>query len=90
MKKELALCGTRSGRDIDKMQALQASFFQNRFGADDGFKGCRYHIECRILFRSDMNELNIEDNKLLQKYYPNGDSHTMYVGEIIGVSEEAQ
>lgn len=90
MKDALAFCGTKSGRDTDKMKALQSEYFQNRYGADDGFKGCRYHIECRILLRSDMNEQNIEDKKLLQRYYPNGDTHTMYVGEIIGVTEEAQ
>ena len=88
MRDALAFCGTKSGRDVNKMQALQAELFTNRFGAQNGFKGCRYHIECRILSRSDLDEQNIEDEKLLKRYYPNGDSHTMYVGEILGVTEE--
>lgn len=88
LKKELALCGTKSGRDLNKMQALNASFFANRFGAQNGFSGCKYHIECRILLRSELDETAIENETLQKRYYPNGDSHTMYVGEILGVTEE--
>lgn len=87
MSKELALCGTKSGREIDKMQALNASLFPNRFGAQDGFAGCRFQIECRILLRVDLDEHRIEDSALKNRYYANGDPHTMYVGEILGVSE---
>ena len=86
--KELAFCGTTSGRDTHKMQTLGASLYKNRFGAQDGFDGCRYHIECRILFRADLDEHALEDETLLTRYYAQGDSHTMYVGEILGVSEE--
>ena len=87
LKRELAFCGTKSGREICKMEALQASFFPNRFGAQDGFDGCRYHIECRILMRSELDEARIEAEALQKKYYPNGDSHTMIIGEILGVTE---
>ena len=87
MKAALAFCGTRSGRDVSKMDALQASFFPARFGAQDGFDGCRYHIECRILHRAVLDETAIGDASLQDRYYPNGDSHTMYVGEILGVTE---
>ena len=88
MRKELAFCGSKSGRDVNKTEALNASLFHNLFGAQDGFGGCRYHIECRILSRSDLDESKMEDETLLKRYYPSGDSHTMYVGEILGVTEE--
>ncbi len=88
LKEALTLCGTKSGRDLDKMEALNAARFPNRFGGQDGFEGCRYHIECRILCRTTLNEHEIEDAALLSRYYPGGASHTMYVGEILGVSEE--
>ena len=88
MREELLFCGTKSGRDVNKMKALNASYFKSRFGAQDGFLGCKYHIECRILNRSVLDEQSIEDDSLLKRYYPNGDSHTMYIGEIIGISEE--
>lgn len=90
MSDALAFCGTKSGRDVDKMRALSADLFQNRFGAQDGFSGCRYHIECRILFRGDLDENRIENETLMKRYYADGDTHTMYVGEILGVTEEAE
>ena len=88
LKHELAFCGTKSGRDLNKMEALNAGVFPNRFGAQDGFAGCRYHIECRILMRTELDETRIENATLQNRFYPNGDSHTMYVGEILGVSED--
>ncbi len=84
----IALCGTRSGRDLDKMSALNASLFPARYGGQDGFCGCRYHIECRILFRTDLHDYLLENETLLSRYYSAGDTHTMYVGEILGITEE--
>ena len=90
MSEARAFCGTRSGRDVDKMRVLSAGLYANRFGGQDGFAGCRYHIECRILFRQDLNEDRIEDKTLVDRYYADGDTHTMYVGEILGVTEEPE
>lgn len=88
MREALAFCGTKSGRDVAKMEALHTSLFTAKYGAQNGFSGCKYHIECRILSRNELNEHDMEDSALLSRYYPNGDSHTMYVGEILGVSQE--
>ena len=88
MKNELVFCGTKSGRSVNKMQELNCYLVPARFGGQDGFQGCRYHIECKILFRSDLNETEIEDKSLLSRYYSDGDPHTMYIGEILGVWEE--
>lgn len=90
MKDALVFCGTKSGRDIDKMAALNASIFPARFGGQGGFSGCRYHIECRILLRTDLDEHLLEDDALVSRYYQDGDTHTMLIGEILGVSEEAE
>ncbi len=90
MTEALAFCGTRSGRDIDKMSELHASLFPARFGGQSGYAGCRFHIECRILFRTDLDEHLLEDPALLSRYYADGDPHTMLVGEILGVSEEIE
>jgi flavin reductase (DIM6/NTAB) family NADH-FMN oxidoreductase RutF len=90
MKSELAFCGTKSGRDVNKISALNASLFPNRFGGQDGFAGCRYHIECRILLRTDLDEHLLEDDMLMSRFYLNGDTHTMLIGEILGVTEETE
>ncbi len=90
MSEALAFCGTKSGRDVDKVSALHASLIPARFGAQDGFFGCRYHVECRILFRMPMPEELLEDASLVSRYYAAGDTHTMYIGEILGVSEDCE
>ena len=88
MKQELAFCGTKSGRDVRKMEALHASLLPAQFGGQDGFSGCCFHIECRILFRTDLDEHLLDDAFLLSRYYASGDPHTMYIGEILGIQEE--
>ncbi len=88
MTHELAFCGSKSGRDVNKIETLHAALYPNRYGAQEGFSGCRFHIECRILLRADLDEHQLEDPALLSRYYGCGDPHTMYVGEILGVSEQ--
>ena len=88
LSEALAFCGTKSGRDVDKMKALHAKPVPSRFGAQNGFPGCRYQIECSILFRADLDEHLLEDEPTMSRYYQNGDPHRMFVGEILGVWEE--
>ena len=90
LTKELAFCGTKSGRDVNKTEALGATLFPARFGAQDGFSGCRYHIECRIVYRIDLDENLLSDESLRTRYYAEGDPHTMLIGVIEGVSEEGK
>ena len=88
MSDALAFCGRHSGRSVHKMKELQASLFPAKYGCQNGFSGCHFHIECRILFRSVLDEHTLEDPALLSRYYADGDPHTMLIGEIIGMSEE--
>ncbi len=87
MREALAYCGSKSGRDTDKMKDLHAPFVNPQFGAQSGFCGCKYHIECAILFRADLDEFSLNDDRLRERYYLNGDPHRMFVGEILGVTE---
>ena len=87
MQKELTFCGTKSGRDVNKLEVLGLSVLTPSFGAQNGIKGCKYQIECHILHRSELDESRIENQELTRRYYANGDPHTMYIGEILGVTE---
>lgn len=88
MRKELAYCGTKSSRDVDKVAELGLGLSPARFAAQDGLKGCKTHIECRILHRSVLKEALIEDPAIRDRYYRDGDEHTMFIGEILGVTSE--
>jgi len=82
MEKELDLCGTRSGKNLDKFQACK---FVTMPGAKSGallldIPG--FHYECRILYKTPLDPkfLNAE----LIPIYPQKDYHTLYFGETLG------
>lgn len=93
MQAALAYCGSRSGRDGDKLAATGLVRLPARCGGADGIAGCRAHFECRIAYRQDM-DLDALDEEARARYYgsnqalPNGDPHTVFVGELLGAYTE--
>ncbi|MFZ7126898.1 MAG: flavin reductase family protein [Desulfobacterales bacterium] len=80
MKKEIAFCGTRSGRDTDKFAACGLKTAPAQFVQSPIVDASCIHIECRIVHKSPMNpEFLIADYLSL---YPERDFHTLYFGEI--------
>ncbi len=78
-KKELALCGAKSGRDIDKAAAtgLVPVF-------EDGavfFEQANLVLVCRKIAFQDINPAGFLD-ETIEENYPSKDYHRMYVGEI--------
>ncbi len=93
MVKELAFCGTKSGRDVDKLAGAGLSVLPARCGGADGIAGCDSHFECRIVFKAESN-LEWMDPAIRARYYGpeqafgNGDPHVIYFGEVIGAYQE--
>lgn len=84
-KKALRLCGTKSGRDIDKAQATGLTpLFQCGTTA---FEQAKLVLVCRKIACQDMNPQGFID-KSIENNYSNGDYHTTYVGEIVKVLEK--
>jgi len=84
-KKELAFCGTKSGREYDK---LRACALKTADGSKPGIKlveGAALSYECEILCKAEMPSSALPE-AVRAKYYPAGDSHTLYFGEIIKTS----
>jgi len=82
LRAELAMAGSKSGRDIDKfdghgLTALPAQSVKAPIVGE-----CGLHFECRILMRQEM-PIEGTDQALLDRAYPRRDMHTMYFGEII-------
>lgn len=85
---ELALCGTKSGRDIDKIAAAKLTTKPARVGGASAIAGCESYFECRVLYRQDMALERMDDATRERCYGANqvgtdGDPHTMYFGEVI-------
>lgn len=84
----LALCGSRSGRDMDKAKEAALSPIQIVEGAAPGVAGCETYYVCRKLFWAD-SDLNRLDPALRARYYganqagPDGDPHIIFFGELL-------
>lgn len=82
-RKALALCGSKSGRDIDKVKECGFTVKTAACGAPY-FEEAELVLVCRKRFAQDMDPTNIPDD-VKEAQYPNKDYHTLYIGEIIEV-----
>lgn len=89
-RKALQICGSKSGRDCDKVSMAGLHSEQLADGVVT-FSEARLILVCRKLFRSDMSEADFLDKTVAEKWYndkPGGGWHTVYVVEIEDVYEQ--
>ena len=85
------VCGTRSGRNIDKVKEAGLSLEDAEVNGVPGIREYPLTLECKIIYRQEQ-ELSLYDPKVLH-YYPqdvesentgaNKDVHVMYIGQIV-------
>ena len=80
-KKELTLCGSKSGRDMDKFKECGFSTAPSRKISTPVLNIPGYHFECRILYKTPMDPKVLSPD--LGSIYPAKDYHTLYFGEIL-------
>ena len=80
---ELSLCGSKSGREVDKVKACSFTVASARCGAPY-FEQASLVLVCRKRFVQPMDPANIPQ-EIQDKWYPQKDFHTMYIGEIVEV-----
>ena len=81
-RKQLALCGTKSGRDIDKVAACGFTVAASECGAPY-FEEAELVLVCRKRMVMPMDPAAVPDD-VKEKHY-NGDYHDIYWGEIMEV-----
>ena len=81
-QKALGLCGTKSGRDIDKYAAANLETAPAQIVSAPIIKGAGLHIECEIVETKPMDSANF-DKELTDRWYADNDWHTYYVGKIV-------
>ena len=79
-REELALCGSKSGRDVDKIKECGFTVRTAACGAPY-FEQARLVLVCRKRFVQEMDPGRIPQD-VKEKWYPQQDYHTMYIGEI--------
>lgn len=80
-REQLNLCGTKSGRDIDKFKACGFTRLFDEHGTVY-VEQARAAIFCRKLYHQDMESSLFLDQKIQELHYSNGDYHRIYIGEI--------
>ena len=82
-RKELALCGAKSGRELDKIRECGFTVACGEGGAPY-MEQARLVLVCRKQYAQDMDP-NAMPADVKEKWYPNQDYHTMYLGQIVEV-----
>ncbi|MCQ2232338.1 MAG: flavin reductase [Paludibacteraceae bacterium] len=86
-KPALQICGTKSGRDGDKVKEAGLSPKSLESGVMT-FDEARMVLDCKKLFKTEMTDSAFIDKELLARWYsekPGGGLHTIYVVEIESV-----
>ena len=76
------VCGTKSGRDIDKIKECGLTL---RRGAGDApfFDEAEWVLVCRKLYAQDLDESCVLDERVLHHYAAKGGWHRAYTGEVV-------
>jgi flavin reductase (DIM6/NTAB) family NADH-FMN oxidoreductase RutF len=82
MDKEIALCGSKSGRDVDKFKMGKLETSKGMKVVSPIIKTPGYHYECKIVYKTAMNPAYLDKN-YDTALYPQKDYHTLYFGEIV-------
>lgn len=83
MKKEIGICGSKSGRDENKISLCGFNTEKSEHIYVPYIKECPIHLECRSIFFNDVTAGSL-DKELIDLYYPHADLHRYYYGEILG------
>ena len=83
-RKQLTLCGTKSGRDVNKVEACNFNLEPCKKVQSFYLAESVIHFECRIVHKHFLDPETL-DPKIIKRYYPQNDFHMVYYGEILGI-----
>ena len=81
MEKALELCGTKSGRDLDKMAKLGFKVKKGKTVDAPYIKDCPVHYECEIIYKDEVKKGELK-REIEADAYPNENWHVLYYGEV--------
>lgn len=89
VKEILGVCGTRSGRDMDKIAQLGLHLEEPEHIRVPGIRELPLTLECKVIYRQDQDLAAITPENIRRFYPPvppqeQGDHHIAYYGEIVG------
>lgn len=82
MKKELAFCGSKSGREYNKAKELNIKMKPAEYIDTEIPEESEIVLECKLI-TSIACPLDILPEEIISKWYSSGDKHTLYIGKIL-------
>lgn len=82
-RKALTLCGSKSGRDVDKVK--ECGFTVATAEGAPYFEEADLVLVCRKAYWQDIDPTHFLDGEIDGKWYPEHDYHRMFIGEIVEV-----
>ena len=82
LKKELAYCGSHSGRDGNKFNAAGLKTIPASLVGAPLIDGCSKYYECKLLCKLPLDKSMFPD-EINEYAYKTNDLHTLYLGEIV-------
>jgi flavin reductase (DIM6/NTAB) family NADH-FMN oxidoreductase RutF len=84
--KILGFCGTKSGRDVDKIKEMNLTIEDPEVISVPGFRELPLTLECKVLFKNKQDEARLPQ-EIRDRYYSGGkntgDFHYAYYAEIV-------
>ncbi len=84
-RRKLSYCGSRSGRDEDKVRATGLTPRASRVVRSPGFEEAELIVECRTIYFDDLEPSHFLDPSI-ESNYPRKNYHRVYFGEIVAIS----
>ena len=86
--KILGFCGSKSGRDLDKIAELGLTLVQSENVSVPGIKELPLTLECKVIYKQEQ-DLSAIPQQIIERFYPDDasgkkDGHTAYFGQIVG------
>lgn len=88
LKDVVQYCGTTSGRSHDKFQEKSLTAISSSKVKTPMIKQCILHYECKIVYKNDLISAELKAS-IISAFYPKGDFHRFYFGEILACQKES-
>lgn len=86
LKPALGICGSKSGRDMDKIKECGLELIESETVATPAIKCSGIVLECKVLYKQRM-DISALSEELRDKWYGDNNMHTMYYGEITNMKK---
>lgn len=83
LQKELLFCGTKSGRDFDKIKETGLILNESKKVKAPIIEQCQIHYECIIVNQTQLNKNDFLLSNIINNYYSNDDYHLLIFGKIV-------